>query len=765
MALLRWLARHDPGYLALRRAARTAIGMPSLFALCVEVFHNAEMATFAGFGSFALLLLADFSGPMYQRLQSQLALVLTGAVFICVGTLASGAVWLAALAMALVGFAVLFAGVVSSVLAGATTSLLLSFILPVSLPAPPPAIGDRLIGWSIAGVFSLLAIALLWPAPVVDRLRGTVIAASRAVAARLTADVAEALDGSSAAAAERTRTAAASEEAVAALHRVFLATPYRPTGLSTPARTVVRLVDELTWLRAMLPLSRTSSPQTALTTSVCAVNTASAKVLAVGAGLLDRRGGDPSALDAAVVELRAALRQMETQATAHLSTHRSLGRPEHTAVLSSLDPTFRAQEMTFAVSSIADNIARTARAEHRSWWERLLGRQPDGVPGVLAAAAERAGASAGRNSVWLHNSVRGGIGLGLAVLVAELSGVQHSFWVVLGTLSVLRSNALNTGQNVLRALLGTVAGFVVGALALAAIGTSSAVLWVVLPIAVLVAGVAPAAISFAAGQAAFTLTLVILFNITSPTGWQVGLLRIEDVALGCAVSLLVGALFWPRGAAAALRQAIADAYAASADYLAATVAFGMVRCDPRADGAPPTAPAAAAAAGAARRLDDAFRSYLAERGSKPVPLAQASALVTGVAGLRLAADAVLDLWQRDDGSATGDRAAVRAILLAETTGLTRWFSELGARLVGGGALPSPMPPDVGRDRRLVAAVDTDLRQADGQATATAVRIVWTGEHLDAIRRLQATLVGPSPAQIRSVFPVGATAGSGPVEQP
>ena len=43
------------------------------------------------------------------------------------------------------------------------------------------------------------------------------------------------------------------------------------------------------------------------------------------------------------------------------------------------------------------------------------------------------------------------------------------------------------------------------------------------------------------------------------------------------------------------------------------------------------------------RLDDTFRGYLAERGAKKVPLAEVTALVTGVAGLRLAADAVIDL--------------------------------------------------------------------------------------------------------------------------
>ncbi len=166
--------------------------------------------------------------------------------------------------------------------------------------------------------------------------------------------------------------------------------------------------------------------------------------------------------------------------------------------------------------------------------------------------------------MWLHNSVRGAAGLALAVLVANETGVQHSFWVVLGALSVLRSNALNTGQNVVRGLLGTVAGFVIGGGLLQLVGTDQTALWVLLPLAILLAGFAPAAISFAAGQAGFTLTLVFLYNIIQPAGWRVGLLRVEDIALGCGVSLVVGLLFWPRGAGAALRRALADAYSDSA---------------------------------------------------------------------------------------------------------------------------------------------------------------------------------------------------------
>ncbi len=128
---LRWLGQRDRGFAALRRAGRAAIVLPAMFALGDKVIGNAALALIAVIGSIAMLLLVDFSGPMVARLQAQAALVVVGGVFVCLATLASRTLWLAVVAMAVAGFAVLFAGVVSSVLAGAATALLLAFILPV----------------------------------------------------------------------------------------------------------------------------------------------------------------------------------------------------------------------------------------------------------------------------------------------------------------------------------------------------------------------------------------------------------------------------------------------------------------------------------------------------------------------------------------------------------------------------------------------------------------------------------------------------------
>jgi hypothetical protein len=191
--LSHWLRAHDPGLRALRRAGRAAIVMPAMFALGDRVIGNPALATFAAFGSFAMVLLVDFTGPMRDRLQAQAALSVVCGVFVCLGTLASNSDALATVAMAVIAFAVLFAGVVSSVLASATTSLLLSFILPVSLAGPASSIPDRLAGWGMASGAALLAIGLLWPAPTREPLRGGAIEACRALAMRLRTDVARVL--------------------------------------------------------------------------------------------------------------------------------------------------------------------------------------------------------------------------------------------------------------------------------------------------------------------------------------------------------------------------------------------------------------------------------------------------------------------------------------------------------------------------------------------------------------------------------------------
>jgi uncharacterized membrane protein YccC len=729
-----WLLQRDGSLRATRRAARTAIVMPTLFAIGLQVIGDPTMATFAAFGSFAMLLLADFGGTLLERLTAQASLVAVGCVLITLATLASGNAWVSAAAMFVVGFLVLFAGVVSSVLAAATTSILLSFILPVALPGGPGAIPDRLLGWLIAGAVSLPAVTLLWPAPRSEPLRAAAAEACRQLSARLTAEVAH-VHGEEGEDVEAA--IARSDAAVAALRTTFLATPYRPSGLTTATRAVVRLVDELVWLSVILDNAAAVRRRPADPT-VRAVKSAAAVLLDHAGKELSLGQPPQDSLQEHLADLVHARRSMEAVALAMVEPPRGAGFADE--LVGSLGPSFRAQELSYAVTAVAANIEIASAAERRPWWRKLLGRQPRGDGGPIASAQERALAHVELHSVWLRNSVRGAIGLAGAVLIADLSGAQHSFWIVLGTLSVLRSNALSTGQNAVRGLVGTTIGTVIGGILVVLVGTNHVLLWSLLPVAILAAGIAPA-VSFTAGQAGFTVTLLILFNIISPAGWEVGLVRIEDVAIGCAVSLVVGTLFWPRGATGLLRRALTETYTECAAYLRIAVETATVPGGSLAE----TRTAGTRAAAAGRRLDDAFREYLAERGRKHLSLAEVASLLTGVAGLRLTAQAVSDLWS-DSHTARIDvpRAQLEVIVLTER--VTNWFAAMAHAMTSAGTVPRALSRDGTADVRLVEALAEDLesrKAADAVVRAQTVRLVWTSDHVDTARRLQALVEQPA----------------------
>ncbi|MEW1776013.1 FUSC family protein [Streptomyces sp. NPDC086777] len=744
-----WLRGKDPDLAATRRAGRTALVMPALFALCNEVLHNPTMASYAAFGSFSMLLLVDYSGPMVERLRAQVALTVAWLVLICLGTLAAPWLWLAVAATVVVGFAVLFAGVVSSVLAGSSTALLLAFVLPVTAPVPLEQLPARLAGAGLAGAVALPAVALLWPRPVADPLSAPAAAVCRAAAGYLR--IREALPGPDGPGSDAERCRAGAEHTARTgveLRGVFDATTCRPTGLSATSRALVRLVDQLTWLCGVLvDRSEYTDEPPACDPAAHTVRGAAAHVLEAAYDLLTDLDGDTGPLRTRESDLRAALAGMEHSSTVQVPAEHPGGTStaEVYGFIATLDVSFRAQEIGFAVLQIAENVDTAATAWQRSWPERLLGLEPGALTAPLAAARERAVAHLEPDSVWLHNSLRGAVGLGIAVFLTGVTGVGHSFWVLLGTLSVLRSNALSTGQNAVRAVLGTVGGSVVGAALLYLIGHHGTALWFVLPVAVLGAGIAPAAISFAAGQAAFTVTLVVLFNIGHDPNWHIALLRVQDIALGCLVSVVVAVFFWPRGARAAVHKALAEAYDDSARYLGDAVDFALGHRTP----ADPE-PQGRMAAAAARRLDDAFRSYLSERGAKPLSLPCATTLVTGVVGLRLAADAVVSLWQGEDlARVQAVRADAHRAVLGSAALVTDWYHDFAAGLGGRTAVPDAVPLRPEGAARLVESVRTELSDGQGRATPVAVRIIWTDDHVDAARRLQPALSEAARAQART----------------
>ena len=173
-------------------------------------------------------------------------------------------------------------------------------------------------------------------------------------------------------------------------------------------------------------------------------------------------------------------------------------------------------------------------------------------------------------SVVLQNSLRLAVGLSIARLLGGLLEVENGFWVLFATLSVMRTSAVQTGATALQAVLGTLIGFAVGLPLLLAIGTRGDLYLYVLPI-VIVGGLLAGSINVVWGQAGFTVLVSVLFNLVEPIGWEIGVIRLQDVALGAAAGVVIGLAAWPRGAAGQLAQSLGDAIEACGDLVAATV--------------------------------------------------------------------------------------------------------------------------------------------------------------------------------------------------
>ena len=173
-----WLKAHDPEYDALRRAVRTAVVVPIVFAFVDKVIGNPAMATFAAFGSFAMLLLVDFSGPIRDRVLAQTALGMMCAVLIALATLASRSPGVAAVAMAWSHSRSCSSASSARCSPARRRRCCWPSCCPSRCPATAASIPDRVAGWGLAAAVSVLAVALLWPAPARNPLRESAIAAA-----------------------------------------------------------------------------------------------------------------------------------------------------------------------------------------------------------------------------------------------------------------------------------------------------------------------------------------------------------------------------------------------------------------------------------------------------------------------------------------------------------------------------------------------------------------------------------------------------------
>jgi uncharacterized membrane protein YccC len=738
----KWVRAKDPNLLAVKRSIRAAVIMPSVFGVTHVVFSNPQVSLFGAFGSFALMLLVDFPARTRIRLMSYVTLLFFGGCFIAVGTVVSTHKVLAVVVMAVVGFSVLFLGIVSPQAATASTAVLLMFVLPVAVAQPAAAVGPRLLGWVIAGAFCITACMLIWPTPWHDNLRRRLSATVSAVVG-----LADAHLGQGSVAEAR----AAVDAEVALLRSQFAGTPYPPTGAAAAAVALAKLVGRVEWVAGNAALSG-DGPMSLEMLPVRQMLEAVAETLRGCAGLIcdgtAHPVDDPERVKAVQESVRRLSQLMDTELDFEVSSlidraaqsaRETVGPAgpepsgEGKGIAGVLDPSFQARALGVATAMVAHATLEAAGVPPGQ--DEGFGAIGD-VPSM--DIWRRLASHLSFRSVWFRNAVRGSVGLALAVTVVEITNVEHGFWVVLGTLSVLRSNALGTGATAVRAVGGTTVGFVVGSAIMIGVGGHTVALWILLPLAILVSGVAPSMISFAAGQAGFTLVVIILFNIIQPVGWRVGLTRIEDVAIGCGVSTVVGLLFWPRGAMAALGRAIADAFVTSSGYLADAV-DRLTSTARRVD----TAPGQRASHSAYLRLDDAFRQFLVERGAKVVPVEAVASLVTGSNRIRLAAFTLdaLPAFPLQPGLPELESVAVAGAVLRDSYASShRWYEEFGELLDGRrNSLDPPSPHNETLHGALRSAFDEARGGGRGDRLRSILQMLWADELLEAQSKVQMDL--------------------------
>ena len=585
--LIKQLRQRDPERDGFRKALRAAIFIPIAAAASFAVAGDSQTPIFTILGSIALLIATDFPGSIRTRALGYFGLAFNGAVLITVGTLAAPHPWVAVPLCFAVGMVVNFLGLLSEVVTGGQRATLMIFILPVCI-RPVAPLGDRLFGWVIALMICVPAALFVFPPRYDSQLRRQ--------ATRVCAALADRIEG--------TCSAQEVSDAMAALRTGFFGSAGRPVAMTAGSRALIRVVSDLQWL-----CDRVNSETRSLLGPLTAPATRTLRACAVVLSSDDLAG--------AQAELGNAL-------VAHRATAFSLYHDDVAAILADPDDASAVQRGRFVLSrrTMSASIGLTGRiiaaavaADTRPLWARVLGRQlpetgiADRVYTKRAAIASLAGYLSTR-SVTVLNSLRTGLALALAVVVTIVFPIQNGLWVVLGALSVLRTSALTTGTTAVRAVTGTVIGFVIGAMIIGLLGIDPIVMWMLLPLVAFGSTYVSQVGSFMAGQAMFTMMVFIVFNLIQPTGWQVGLVRIEDIVLGALVGLTASLLLWPRGAMASVQRAIDAALNVSSHYL--TAAVHRITRDTSAQSDDTVMALSQETLTAVRTYGDAVRNYLAE---------------------------------------------------------------------------------------------------------------------------------------------------------
>ncbi len=653
------LAARDPGLQSLRRAGRVAIVATGMFVLGLEVLDEPVLGFFGLFAAFSLLAFADFGGPPRSRALAYLSLTAIGAALVAVGTTVQSVTALAVALMVVVAFAVRLLGSFGGFWYASVSPAILSYVLATTTPGGTEDLGIRLAGWCLGGLAATVAALVLWP-----RQARAEIEEATAAALDLLADQIDA-------AAPGTPRPDADVEAIRArLHALdaALQVPVRPSGPGMHDVALRMVIDDVRRVAGVLLRPDTTDGPREVPPSAAGMQQIASRSLRAAARQLRREEVDDD-LPALVTEREGRLDEVSRWVVDRLD-----GPTAAPTVLDALDRAFPTRIVTsLALAALANaTVVRNGRVPGAANRE-FLGPPFQHRFELAAKLRLSPGTPA------FQDAVRAAIALGSAVLIALTMSLDHGFWVVLGTLSVLRSNAFATGGNALRASLGTAIGFAATSLLFAVVGLDHAALWILTGVGLFAAAYAPQVFGFVAGQVAFTIAVVCAFNLIEPQGWHTGLTRVEDIVLGGVISLVVAFVFWPRRELRELRAWLGATLAGLGPALQDAVAeFGAGR-----DGEPASLDQAATDEQLARASYRVFVDETHQDPGRADPWGHRLAITGHLRGAM-----VLSLSARHRFPALGSQPAFRALTDSVAT-IADTLDDAAAAVRTGAAAPSP----------------------------------------------------------------------------
>ena len=516
------------------------------FYVCYYLVDRSVMASYALFAAVSMGFLAQIPGPGAYRSLVLLRSLPVCLVLVAAGTLLAGNVWAATAGVLVFGFVIAYSAAGGPTLAGLATGLQLFFILACFPPYASDTLTERLIGVFVGVGLLALAEVTLWPD------RGPVSYA--ALLANASEDLAEHLAAH----------ATGDPDASAALTVPDWPAEGRwPSSLPPAARPASAgrrdraLSDAGIVLSFTLARSREIPAGTVPSPAVAAALETSARTAEATAQAL--RGGPPPDAD----ELADALTAVRRSRGARPGS----GDPDDTRMTAtSLATAAGVWTMAAAVRVAQGAPIESGDGDRRTSRERF--------PYAYASTArlwwQRFAVHLTPRSVYFQGAVRVAVALGAARLVAGSLDLRHGFWVLLATLTLLRSRAADTRTALGPVVLGTVVGAAAAGVLLVVVGARPDIYAAITPPIMVVAFAAGALFGPAWGQAFFTVFVTLVFTQLAPAGAEIAGVRLVDVLVGAATGIAAGLFAWPRGAAGEMRRSAARLLAAGGAAVQAT---------------------------------------------------------------------------------------------------------------------------------------------------------------------------------------------------